>query len=483
MNDQVSDNALRIAVVGHTNTGKTSLLRTLTRDKSFGEVSAMPSTTRHVQGARLAIGNEVVVELFDTPGLEEAIALLESLDSQSAVSYRDGPTQIEALLEDPAAQGRFEQEAKVLRQLLRSDAAVYVIDVRDPVLAKYRDELAILNRCAKPLLPLLNFVSSENSHEAQWRDALARLGLHVVVSFDTVAPALEGESIFYEKLATLLDVRGKGLAALMASHRDDAEQRRDAACAQIAELVIDVATCRVDYLDGDNASTVVLRDFNERVRAREQACVDAMLSLYRFSREDLSASPLPFSEGQWRDDLFDPNTLAALGLNVGSGAAAGAAAGFGVDLLLGGASLGTGAAVGALMGGGVLALRRLGRRMGHQISQSVQSTIMGRRYLRIDDMVLQALLTRQMLLLAALQRRGHAATDQLKIDNDVLQQLWQGGVSKVANSIRQYPSWSSLYEPLQWSAEREDKQHALTEILILKLDVLVAQWAAGNVDS
>ncbi|HLS42613.1 MAG TPA: GTPase, partial [Paenalcaligenes sp.] len=40
--------ALRLAVVGHTNTGKTSLLRTLTRDANFGEVRNSPGTTRHV---------------------------------------------------------------------------------------------------------------------------------------------------------------------------------------------------------------------------------------------------------------------------------------------------------------------------------------------------------------------------------------------------------------------------------------------------
>ena len=46
---------LRIAVVGHTNTGKTSLLRTLTRDVGFGEVSSRPATTRHVEASSLLI--------------------------------------------------------------------------------------------------------------------------------------------------------------------------------------------------------------------------------------------------------------------------------------------------------------------------------------------------------------------------------------------------------------------------------------------
>ena len=44
-----------IAVVGHTNAGKTSLLRTLTRQVDFGEVSERPGTTRHAQALALGI--------------------------------------------------------------------------------------------------------------------------------------------------------------------------------------------------------------------------------------------------------------------------------------------------------------------------------------------------------------------------------------------------------------------------------------------
>ena len=71
---------LTLAVVGHTNVGKTSLLRTLTRDVGFGEVSHRPSTTRHVEGARLSVEGEAPLELYDTPGLEDAIALLDYLE-------------------------------------------------------------------------------------------------------------------------------------------------------------------------------------------------------------------------------------------------------------------------------------------------------------------------------------------------------------------------------------------------------------------
>lgn len=51
----------------------------------------------------------------------------------------------------------------MLRQLLASDAGLYVIDAREPVLAKYRDELAVLASCGKPLLPVFALCTAPNS--------------------------------------------------------------------------------------------------------------------------------------------------------------------------------------------------------------------------------------------------------------------------------------------------------------------------------
>ena len=98
---------LQITVAGHTNTGKTSLLRTLTRDARFGEVSDRPGTTRHVEAARLLVDGRVLLELYDTPGIEEPIDLLALLDEQGN-ARESGPARIERFLASPPAQVRFE---------------------------------------------------------------------------------------------------------------------------------------------------------------------------------------------------------------------------------------------------------------------------------------------------------------------------------------------------------------------------------------
>ena len=284
---------LKLAVVGHTNVGKTSLLRTLLRDVGFGEVSHRPSTTRHVEGARLSVDGEALLELYDTPGLEDAIALLEHLERLERPGERlDGPARIGRFLDGPEARQRFEQEAKVLRQLLASDAGLYVIDAREPVLAKYKDELAVLAGCGKPLLPVLNFIHAANQREGEWREALARLGLHARVAFDTVAPPLDGERRLYESLALLIESARPQLERLIADHEAQAEARRQAGARLIAELLLDCAACRRSVATQPQIEQGEIAALHQAVRQREQQCVDALLRLYAFRRDDARAAAL-----------------------------------------------------------------------------------------------------------------------------------------------------------------------------------------------
>lgn len=428
---------IKLAVVGHTNVGKTSLLRTLTRDQGFGEVSHRPSTTRHVEGARLSVDGKPLLELYDTPGLEDAIALLDYLESLERPDERiDGPARLERFLQTREARHRFEQEAKVLRQLLASDAGLYIIDAREPVLAKYRDELSVLASCGKPLLPVLNFVSNPVTRETEWRDALARLGLHASVRFDTVAPPQDGERRLYESLALLLERARPNLERLIADHEIQAHSRRQAGARLIAELLMDVAACRRSVGLQEGLEAAAIQELHNAARAREQRCVEALLRLYAFRLQDASAAELPLLDGRWNEDLFNPETLKQVGIRVGGGMAAGAAAGAGVDLLVGGITLGTAALLGALAGGGAQTARHYGNRLLGRIK--------GQRELSIDDSVLRLLALRQRQLLNALANRGHAAQQAIQLEDPQGKTWREGKLPSALSRARARPEWSSL---------------------------------------
>ena len=156
--EQIMDHkGLSIAVVGHANAGKTSLIRTLLRDSEFGEVADQAGTTRHVEGGAINVDGANDLALYDTPGLEDSIRLFAILNSFYKNQSVDGIERLQYFLQHLSDYPELIQEAKVLRALLNNDIIFYVIDLREPILGKYCDELKILSFAAKPVIPVLNF--------------------------------------------------------------------------------------------------------------------------------------------------------------------------------------------------------------------------------------------------------------------------------------------------------------------------------------
>ncbi|MFY1991476.1 GTPase/DUF3482 domain-containing protein [Achromobacter xylosoxidans] len=452
----MTERVINVAVVGHTNTGKTSLLRTLTRDTTFGDVADQPGTTRHVEGARLRLDGRAVLEWFDTPGMEDSIALLEYLERLGQPGERlDGPARVRRFLDTPEAHGRYEQEARVLKKMLECDAALYVIDARDPVLGKHRDELAILAACGRPLLPVLNFVNAPAHRAAEWRDALARLGLHAAVEFDTVAPPLDGEQQLYAKLGVLLDRHADTLARLADTLARQRRERHAAAFELLADLLIDVAALRITSPSDEAALAAAARQLRQQVRQREQACVTALLALYNFRASDFDDDALPLQGERWGMDLFHPQALKDMGVQVGMGAAAGAMAGAAVDLLSAGLSLGTGMLIGAAAGGLWQGVEKLGKR--------VAGKLRGWREISVDDAVLRLLALRQRQLIDALERRGHAARAPLRLDHPDDETLRRGPLPEVLKEARSRPEWSALAKGHEDSERRKQAVRELAK--------------------
>ncbi len=439
---------LQIAVVGHTNVGKTSLLRTLIRDVNFGEVEDMPGTTRQVQGAHIMLGTQTALLLFDTPGIEDSIGLLDYLEQLSSHSQRlDGPDRIRLFLESPEASTLYEQEARVLHKLLSCHAGLYVVDVREPVLAKHRDELAILSSCARPLLPILNFVASDTARTQEWRDALARVGLHSSLAFDSMSPPLDGEEKLYQTLSLLLSPYQHTLFELQHQASRQREARHASSINLIASMLLDVAALRIrTSIETDTlAKKIALQQ--SRVREREQACVNALLSLFQFRRDDYLSSPLPLNEGRWELDLFSPQALQHFGVHVSMGIAAGAAAGATVDVLSAGLSLGTGMAIGAIAGGAWKAIDRWGDR--------VLGKMRGFRELTVDQSILQIMALRQIQLLNRLEHRGHAALTPLRLEHAPHLSLENPTLTKIMTLARAHPDWSSIGDDFNDSPARQ----------------------------
>ena len=434
--------AIRIAVVGHTNAGKTSLLRTLTRRVHFGEVSERPGTTRHVESIELKVQGRAAVTFLDTPGLEDAVSLREHLEAFAA-DAQTPPERIRAFLQGPEAQGAFEQEAKVLRALLEVDAAFLVIDAREPVLPKFRAEIELLNSCARPVLPVLNFVRDGASREPAWRELLSAYGLHAVVRFDAAAPFVGAERELYQDLGALLRDRREQLRGVVDALAAEAVQRRAAAAARLAELAVDASALRrgvpSEIFNDAVRRQAPIAELQKAVSAKAHRCADDLLALYGFREGDADEAPLPLLEGRWSMDFFSPEAMKDAGVRLGKGAAVGAAIGVVADLALAGLSLGAATALGASIGGAVSqGWGPVGRKLANRL-RDVQE-------LTVEDRVLHGLIAWQLQLVRALEQRGHAAMQRIATgepQDDGAGQRQIADILRAARPARGHPDWEA----------------------------------------
>ncbi|MEM8593850.1 MAG: DUF3482 domain-containing protein [Pseudomonadota bacterium] len=419
------NNVCAIAIVGHTNTGKTSFLRSLLRQHQFGEVENRAGTTRHVEEVTMRLAGNQRCDFYDTPGMEDAMGVLDELDELLPSLRNDSVQAIHQFMNDSASYDLFDQEIKVLRQVLQSDVCIYVIDAREAVLGKYRDELQLLALCGKPILPLFNFTQQDNNMD-EWKAMLSNLNLHVVADFDTVMFNQDHEQKLLEQLALLVSDKGPVLKTLMTSKAQQWARRMELAREAIATSLIDLAAWQETYVE-DHEMSRRIDEFQNIARQEEQRMVAKLLEIYEFPSDALAYTELDLEAAGWTQDLFDADTWAMYGVDVGSAVARGGAVGFTVDVLSGGLTLGLGTAIGASAG--------LLMRKGREWSDKVK----GYKVWRLNANCLRLMTVRQQLLLNTISSRRHANVSAELLDDQVADTV---ELPKPLKKARFKPYWS-----------------------------------------
>ncbi|OCG58394.1 GTPase/DUF3482 domain-containing protein [Gilliamella sp. Nev3-1] len=435
---------LKLAVVGHSNVGKTSLLRTLTRNSRFGDVSDKPGTTRHVESIKVSLDKQKSIIFYDTPGLEDSLALYDYINQITPANSRlDGVDKLTNFLQSPEAENSFDQEAKVIRQLLKSDAAIYVIDVREPILAKYHDELAILANGDKPLLAVLNFTAHEEKNENEWKKLLSRVGIHAIIKFDAIVSPIDGEERLYKSLALLIEPAKVILEQWLDHIVQMRESRNHSANLIIAEALVDV-TAFYKMVKSDDKQAIV--DMQNQVRKREQLAINELLKLYQFNSVLESEEHLPLIKGRYNADLFNIDALKTMSKHLTKGFVSGATIGASIDLATGGITLGSAALIGGAVGSLMQTAKHYGSRMRYQLS--------GYRKLSIDDVIICFFSLRLMNLKESLNYRSHANTSPIKLSKLDKQEWEKGVLPKSLKVARRYSHWSTLNK----GTKRNDKK-------------------------
>ncbi|HJV67981.1 DUF3482 domain-containing protein [Ideonella sp.] len=399
---------IRLAVLGHVNAGKTSLVRALARRTDIGRVDPAPGTTEQAQVVLRAMPGAPPLALVDTPGLQDPVTLAELV---RAVPH--GHTALERLrwfLKRPDAQSEFEPECRALRTALEADAVLYVLDARELVLPKFRSEIELLQACARSTLVVLNRLDHPHSRAADWNAALAGHGLTAVCGFDPIAPTPQAQAQFVRLLAGVLATTRPDADALGPALRAEDQARRRRQQQLIASTLVGLAALRHTVGRAEVADEAKRAErveaFRRQVVDQARAARRALADLHGFPGLESALGELPGVNGRWDEDLFDPEALRLSAQKLGTGAAIGAAIGLGLDIALAGLSLGVGTAVGAAIGG--VANQGFG-----PMGRALVNKVTGQQDLTLEGPVIVLVAQQLIALDAAFERRGHGATGPL----------------------------------------------------------------------
>lgn len=342
----------RFAVVGHPNKGKSSIVATLSEDHGIA-IARESGTTVHSRAYPLQIDGETLYELVDTPGFQRARAVLAWLHahergaSSRAAVLRDF---VAAHADDPD----FRSEVELLRPIIDGAGILYVVDGARPYSREYEAEMEILRWSGQPRMALINLIG-EGDHVGEWRRALDQY-FAIVRVFDAVRADFDRRIDLLRAFGELHEPWAAALGRAATAIGEERARRRHRAAAIVTSLLCASLCARVSApFEGDRPDDALkarlVGALQGDLRHQERSARRQVQELYRHGAIDLEEGSVPVLA----DDLFSAQSFSIFGLSTTqlalTGAASGAVAAGGIDLLLGGASLGLATALGAVAGG------------------------------------------------------------------------------------------------------------------------------------
>jgi hypothetical protein len=413
----MSDAAPMLAVVGHPNKGKSSIVATLAHDVSV-RISPLPGTTTRTRHFPMRVDGELLYTLADTPGFQRARRALVWLEERD-VPLDAREQAVRDFVRAHESGTEFSDECELLRPIVDGAGILYVVDGSKPYGAEYEAEMEILRWTGRPRMALVNPIASA-THVDAWRAALGQY-FNVVRVFDAMGADFSRQVALLRVFGELDESWAPAFAQAVSVLERDRARRHALAAGAIADALGAMLSLRakVDVAVGtdfDAASARLQHGYRDQLRELERRSRRAVERAYDHDGIERHEAGTDLLD----QDLFDERSWTLFGLTPAqlgfTGALGGALAGGGVDLALGGASLMLGSAIGAALGaasawlgGSQIAQLKLGEETG---LGGMRITVGPVKDLNFPYVVLGRALHHQRLVAA----RTHARRDPLHID-------------------------------------------------------------------
>ena len=480
---------LVVAVVGPTNEGKTSILRTLTNDPYFGNINAYTGTTSRAEIQKVFYkGVAELLQLVDTPGFQTSSEILDLVLQLPEVEENNGDFGLEEIMRAiPRVDEDFRHDLRAWREIERADLVILVASVvEDPTKSLLKNSLRLLKNIGRPVVVAYNNIRDADEltgagaladFRQSWEETLRKNNFFLVQEYDAHRRSFAHEIELFEKIAALTrNPLTQRVLRLEMRERRALEKRRYASSRSIiAELLIDVAAYReiatnVEECDRVAKMKEIEEKLKEKVVRREHDAQLDILKAWDFRSGFLSREMLDISEiAKESDEFFGKDAKRHLSVGGGAGVAVGAALGLALDAASAGITLGAGLALGTFLGG-------LVGGGGAAAYNSKYDAKRKRLVARSDRRVVDALLARAVELTQALATRGKAIDDtSTTLVSRESKPIEIPNVTNALNKYESFPAYSRLNEtdsssPKEWnltalfSRERKTRAEVIEQI-------------------
>ncbi|MCC7138950.1 MAG: DUF3482 domain-containing protein [Planctomycetes bacterium] len=338
-----------LAVVSHTNVGKTTLVRTLLR-RDVGEVLDQAHVTTVSTAYPLLDADGARLVLEDTPGFGDSARLLRRLGAEGNPLGWFLHQVWDRLRDRPLWCAQ--EAVRTVRE--RADVVLYLVNASEaPGDAGYvAPEMQILSWAARPVVVVLNQTGPrpEPALEQAWRDAVRTVGVvRDVLPLDAFTRCWAQERTLLTKAVALVP-QGKRPAAqalLAAWDARAAQSLRRSAAALAADLVAAAADREpLPVGAGRGEKAKAMEALAQRRTAATRALVAALLEAHGLDGASAAVVEDRLEDFAVREAKSPDAKKGALWGGLVSGALSGLAA----DLAAGGLTFGGGAVVGAILG-------------------------------------------------------------------------------------------------------------------------------------
>lgn len=404
---------INIAIAGHTNVGKTTLIRTLMK-ASVGEVRDAPNVSPREQAYYF---DGIQANFIDTPGFQNASAMGMYLDMRDENPNCKIPEK---------SKDDIIYDEKAMKALEKSNVVVYVASLTYVPDDSFKAEISIIKRQCSKILGLVNQYEKElrassatevENRVQQWKTFFAGQSVDSVIVFDAHWDNPAKISQIYDEIVSILDSEQQSqFSEGLKRFKERQLEIRGEACDMLASLIKDCAK--------NAAVTISKTDYNNEQKfedAKEQLArkINGALAEFVYYISDLYkvAADHPTTSKDELLLLMQPKTNYGNRINAGGGGAAivGGASAF-MGAILGGAIMGfiTGG-VGALPG--ALAWAQIGGTIGAAMgSLFVLSDDGDTVNIKINEEQIKTLSVKGIAIIWGLSNNGYGRERKLSYD-------------------------------------------------------------------